>query len=165
MVFCKFILYMSVALKWTAIYSCSLIYLFARELIARPLQTMLSNVLQRTNKLSWIDENYDDGWLLYISWWVSYCRCNLPHIMMTILQYIIKHVIEKNFLSLLPNTKKLTFLILPRKKVRSTDFRLFEVKDHQRLVLFVVVSGIFVTFLITLLVCKSNFRNMHIYRN
>ena len=47
----------------------------------------------------------------------------------------IRHVIEKNFRSLLSNSKKLTFLILPRKKVKSTDFGLFEVKDHKRLAL------------------------------
>ena len=50
------------------------------------------------------------------------------------MRHMFRHVIEKKILSLLPNTKKLTFLILAGKKVRSTDFRLFGVKYHQRLV-------------------------------
>ena len=51
-----------------------------------------------------------------------------------------------------------------KKKVRSTEFRIFEVKDHKRLVLNTIFCCFweFVTFSITLLVCKSNFRNMHI---
>ena len=60
----------------------------------------------------------------------SYCaNCVMLHRWGTI-----RHVIEKIFWSLLPKAKKLTFLILPRKKVKSKDFRLFEVKDHKRLV-------------------------------
>ena len=65
-------------------------------------------------------------------------------------------MIEKKNLSLLPTSKKLTFLILPRKRwltlLEAQIYAFFEVKDHKRLVLNIifVVFGIFVTFLITL---------------
>ena len=73
----------------------------------------------------------------------------------------------KKKLKLTANLKKAFFPDFAQKKwltlLEAQISAYIEVKDHKRL--FLVVFGIFVTFFITLLVCKSDLSNMHTYRN
>ena len=79
-------------------------------------------------------------------------------------------MIEKKF-KLTANLKKAYFSNLAQKKWLTTleakISAFFRVKDHKRLVLntIFVVFGVFGTYLIRLLVCKSDLSNMHTYRN